>query len=292
MGILSDGAKIIYDALTFNNSIEAIRKAENAMKKASASMESLKNYISSTPEAGGGLSVGGTTVAGLIAERARRTENNYNILVEGRKKLETARDILGGFGKVFNVFTGGLYGALKDMITRGANGISEFLDGLASGDPDAVLGGAFDKRCYNDLNSSGTEGVSPHGLMWAWSYTQRINDNQTVSVANDNLVYNCYYALISFFQMTPEEITRAKTALNDKKTDLYLHLNGIGTAHLSGTWPVEQVLFLPGAGNESKLTVYLGDLFDAFDSIPAGVSYTVDLLVDDKLVVSFGGVTQ
>lgn len=147
-------------------------------------------------------------------------------------------------------------------------------------------------RCYSRLNPTGIEGVSPHGYMWSWNYTQRIGDNQTVIVSNDNLVNNSYYALISFYEMNNADLDKAKKALIGKSIEMYLHLNGIGTARLDGVWPVEQVLFLSGTGNESKFTVYLADLFDRFDSVPAQTAYQIEMLIDGKQAVAFSGVTQ
>lgn len=143
MGGIKDTANIIYDALTFKNSMDAVTKAENAMKSAVNTMNGLVSYMSKTPEAGGSLSIGGSTVLGMIKEHQRRVNMQYETLQSGRKKLEIARGILGGIGKVFNVFTGGLLGSIKGLIEKGANYTSDFIDALSTGDPSAILESAF-----------------------------------------------------------------------------------------------------------------------------------------------------
>lgn len=143
MGFIKDAVNILYDALTFKNSIDAVTKAENAMESAMNTMANLVSYMNNVPEAGGGLSAGGSTVIGLIKEHYRRVSNQYSTLRDTRKKLEKARDILGAFGKVFNVFTGGQFGSIKGLIEKGANYTSDFIDAVSTGDPNAILENSF-----------------------------------------------------------------------------------------------------------------------------------------------------
>lgn len=145
---------------------------------------------------------------------------------------------------------------------------------------------------YSAVNSNGEPINSPHGYLLQWNATQKVGDKQTILVSENNLLKNCYYALISFYEMNQEQIAAAKEALFGKTVALYVHVNGYGTAKVSGIWPIQQVLFMSGSSNYSKLTVYLGDLLDQFDDIPAGVTYSIDVVIDDMLVHTFSGVTQ
>ena len=148
-----------------------------------------------------------------------------------------------------------------------------------------------DKAAYQRTLSSLQEGVSPHGQLYQNNDSQRVGDKKTILVSNSNLVRSGYYLIITL-NMDEDAITGLKKELTGKKTELLLHISDCGSAKIEGPWPLAQTTFVPGANNFNKLTLYLSDLLDQFDDIPANAQYSVDFLIDGMLVYSFDGVTQ
>lgn len=184
MGWLRDTINTTYDSLTFNNTIEVLRKAENAVNKASESAQSAVTYLRNHPTAGGDLASGNGTVLSTVSASATKIGNQYKNLADARKKFELAKTIFDGVGLLFDIITGGQYSLFKGAIETGLGGLSGLIDAAANGDVDGALESAFNVGGSVGAFATGNFGVANAGNMWH-AYA---NGDQVMTEHSDSII--------------------------------------------------------------------------------------------------------
>lgn len=151
---------------------------------------------------------------------------------------------------------------------------------LFSTDKDAYL------RAVKDIDGGVNAGCSPAIVLYNSNASAKVNDRCVVA-SKEWLSENGYFlqVAISVDPLKPD-------SFDNKDMEIYLHIDNCGTVRLKGTGPLDEVRFLAGDYSGFMFTVYLGGLFDMFDEIPAGVEWNTDLVVDEKIALSFGGMTK